>query len=301
MDHVKDYRPPKDSDDIDDVTKSLREEGCAPRAPSPASSSSGEDEQYAIPVKKPKKGKNHFLLPVHRAVKLRAVSKLDSKMKRIKNVRSSMSYLYRLFVLLNYLSLKFNPTDSAFRKILIPPLTAPDKKEKKKKKKEKKVKKKAERESRALHSSSSPPLPPPAIRVKEEKEDAAYNKYNQSGAPAGQPNGQKARGNERFPGEEEWEREEDRRRNYREGERRRETDRDKDRKRETGREKDIERKRETDRDREYDRRREMDRDTDRRRETDREREDDRRRQTDRYKDNERRGETDRHRDNGRRK
>lgn len=83
MDHVKDYRPPKDSDDIDDVTKSLREEGCAPKAPSPASSS-GEEEQYAIPVKKPKKGKNPFLVSVNRAVKKRAVSKLDNKMKGIK-------------------------------------------------------------------------------------------------------------------------------------------------------------------------------------------------------------------------
>lgn len=55
MDHVKDYRPPKDLDDIDDVTKHLREEGCAPKAPVP-SSSSKDDEQYTLPVKKPKKG-----------------------------------------------------------------------------------------------------------------------------------------------------------------------------------------------------------------------------------------------------
>ncbi|GAA6236412.1 RNA-binding motif protein, X-linked 2-like, partial [Lates japonicus] len=117
VDHVKDYRPPKDSEDIDDVTKHLREEGCAPKAPEPPSSSSEEEEQYSIPVKKPKK----------------------------------------------------------------------DKKEKKKKKKEKKEKKKKDKEkergSRATSSSSPPPppRPPPTVRVKEEKEDAAYDKYNQRG------------------------------------------------------------------------------------------------------------------------
>lgn len=57
MDHVKDYRPPKDSEDIDDVTKHLREEGCAPKAAEHSSSSSSEEEeQHSIPGKKPKKG-----------------------------------------------------------------------------------------------------------------------------------------------------------------------------------------------------------------------------------------------------
>lgn len=55
MDHVKDYRPPKDAEDIDDITKLLREEGCAPKVPV-ASSSSEEEEVYAVPVKKAKKG-----------------------------------------------------------------------------------------------------------------------------------------------------------------------------------------------------------------------------------------------------
>ncbi|XP_070839136.1 RNA-binding motif protein, X-linked 2 isoform X2 [Chaetodon trifascialis] len=230
VDHVKDYRPPKDTEDIDDVTKQLREDGCAPKAREHSSSSSDEDEQYAIPVKKPKK----------------------------------------------------------------------DKKEKKKKKKEKKEKKKAEKEkergSRVQHSSSSsPPLPPPAVRIKEEKADAAYDKYNQRGAPpGGQQNGQRPRENERLRGEEERrreadrEREEDRRRNReREGDRRRETDFERKRERETDR--DNDRRRETDRD--NDRRRETDRDNDRRRETDRD--NDRRRETDR--DNDRRRETDRER------
>ncbi len=54
MDHVANYRPPKDNEDIDDITKHLREEGCAPKVPLPSSSES--EEEYAVPVKKPKKG-----------------------------------------------------------------------------------------------------------------------------------------------------------------------------------------------------------------------------------------------------
>nr|XP_046266511.1 RNA-binding motif protein, X-linked 2 [Scatophagus argus] len=248
VDHVKGYRPPKDTEDIDDVTKQLREEGCAPKVPETSSSSSEEDEQYTIPVKKPKK----------------------------------------------------------------------DKKEKKKKKKEKKEKKKAEKEkergSRALCSSSSPPpLPPPAIRIKEEKEDAAYSKYNQRGAPpGGQENGQRARENERLQGEGERRREtdreteEDRRRNReREGDRKREKDRDYERKRETDLDRDSDRRetdrdntrrRETDRGRDYDRR-ETDRHRggDIRRDTDRDRENDRRRDTNRDRESDRRREFDRDR------
>ncbi|KAL6098263.1 rbmx2 [Pungitius sinensis] len=118
VDHVKDYRPPKDTEDIDDITKHLREQGCGPKtnAPPPSHSSSSseveEEEQYGIPVKKSKK----------------------------------------------------------------------DKKEKKKKKKEKKKKKKEAKERAGLDSSSSSP---PPVRVKEEKEDAAYHKYDQTGAPLG--------------------------------------------------------------------------------------------------------------------
>ncbi|KAM6907160.1 RNA-binding motif protein, X-linked 2 [Xenentodon cancila] len=184
VDHVKDYRPPKDSDDIDDITKHLREEGCAPKLPVP-SSSSEEDEQYAIPVKKAKK----------------------------------------------------------------------DKKEKKKKKKEKKRAEK-EKRSRALSPSPPPPLPPAPVRVKEEKQDTAYDKYNQKGAPAGgQQNGQKARETERLREEEE--------RKRRMMDREREEERRSDR-RETDRDRRDDRRRETDRDRrETDRRR--DRDADRRR------------------------------------
>ncbi|XP_062867110.1 RNA-binding motif protein, X-linked 2 isoform X2 [Trichomycterus rosablanca] len=53
VDHVANYRPPKDSDDIDDITKKLREEGCAPKVPSSPASL----EDSLLPAKKPKKDK----------------------------------------------------------------------------------------------------------------------------------------------------------------------------------------------------------------------------------------------------
>ncbi|CAL8266568.1 unnamed protein product [Merluccius merluccius] len=62
VDHVSNYRPPKDTDDIDDITKNLREEGCAPKLPDQSSSDEEEEEeeeeeQYVVPVKKSKKDK----------------------------------------------------------------------------------------------------------------------------------------------------------------------------------------------------------------------------------------------------
>ncbi|MEQ2238361.1 hypothetical protein ILYODFUR_032451 [Ilyodon furcidens] len=200
VDHVKDYRPPKDHEDIDDVTKHLREEGCAPKD-SAAASHSEEPEQYAIPVKKAKK----------------------------------------------------------------------DKKEKKKKKKEKERKKK----SRASSSAESSPRHPPAA-IKEEKQDAAYDKYNHATGPQ---NGQKA--TERGGGQEEerWrgrDREEDKRRTSEKGDERRRRDGD-DRERETERnnrdkrkdtDKGDDRKRD-DRGRDSNRKKETDQDKDRRRDSDR--------------------------------
>ncbi|KAF0290217.1 RNA-binding motif protein, X-linked 2 [Amphibalanus amphitrite] len=35
VDHVRDYKPPKDNEDLDDITRRLHEEGVAPRTPSP--------------------------------------------------------------------------------------------------------------------------------------------------------------------------------------------------------------------------------------------------------------------------
>uniref|UniRef100_UPI00398F628B RNA-binding motif protein, X-linked 2 n=1 Tax=Pristiophorus japonicus TaxID=55135 RepID=UPI00398F628B len=59
VDHVANYRPPKDGDDIDDVTKTLREDGCAPRVPPPAkvSSESSDEDVTEVPAKKRKKEK----------------------------------------------------------------------------------------------------------------------------------------------------------------------------------------------------------------------------------------------------
>ncbi|XP_030217669.1 RNA-binding motif protein, X-linked 2 [Gadus morhua] len=64
VDHVSNYKPPKDTEDIDDITKNLRDEGCAPKLPDQLSSEEEseeeeeeEEEQYAVAVKKSKKDK----------------------------------------------------------------------------------------------------------------------------------------------------------------------------------------------------------------------------------------------------
>ena len=50
VDHVLNYRPPKEHGDEDDITKSLRDTGCAPKiAPS-----SEEEEMPLLPIKKKK-------------------------------------------------------------------------------------------------------------------------------------------------------------------------------------------------------------------------------------------------------
>ncbi|XP_062440508.1 RNA-binding motif protein, X-linked 2 isoform X1 [Rhea pennata] len=53
VDHVANYRPPKDSDDLDDVTKALREKGCGVKTP-PHTSSDSLSEDDSVPVKKKK-------------------------------------------------------------------------------------------------------------------------------------------------------------------------------------------------------------------------------------------------------
>uniref|UniRef100_A0A6I8P0A3 RNA-binding motif protein, X-linked 2 n=1 Tax=Ornithorhynchus anatinus TaxID=9258 RepID=A0A6I8P0A3_ORNAN len=58
VDHVANYRPPKDSEDVDDATKALRERGCGAKTPPPGSSSdsSGEGGEGAeTPPRKRKK------------------------------------------------------------------------------------------------------------------------------------------------------------------------------------------------------------------------------------------------------
>lgn len=54
MDHVSNYRAPKDSEEMDDVTKELQEKGCGAHTPSVSSSEGSEDDK---PPKKYKKGK----------------------------------------------------------------------------------------------------------------------------------------------------------------------------------------------------------------------------------------------------
>ncbi|POI29235.1 hypothetical protein CIB84_007016 [Bambusicola thoracicus] len=57
VDHVANYRPPKDSDDLDDVTKALHAKGCGVKTPPQTSSDSSEDDD--TPVQK-QKGEMHF-------------------------------------------------------------------------------------------------------------------------------------------------------------------------------------------------------------------------------------------------
>ncbi|KAM8898069.1 RNA-binding motif protein, X-linked 2 isoform 2-T2 [Spinachia spinachia] len=183
VDHVKDYRPPKDTEDMDDITKHLREQGCAPKTNAPPSSSSSseeeeEEEQYDIPVKKSKK----------------------------------------------------------------------DKKEKKKKKKEKKKKKKKKEAKEGAGRDSSSSSPPP-VRVKKEKEDAAYHKYDQRRAPLGRDESRDADGDrrertgDRTERDRRWEGDRETGGERKWEEKRRETDREGDRRRETGWEREGDRKR----------------------------------------------------------
>ncbi|XP_009472890.1 PREDICTED: RNA-binding motif protein, X-linked 2, partial [Nipponia nippon] len=53
VDHVANYRPPKDSDDLDDVTKALHAKGCGVKTP-PHTSSDSLSEDDDVPVKKQK-------------------------------------------------------------------------------------------------------------------------------------------------------------------------------------------------------------------------------------------------------
>ncbi|XP_062916789.1 RNA-binding motif protein, X-linked 2 [Mobula hypostoma] len=84
VDHVANYRPPKDGDDIDDVTRTLREEGCGPKAPPPASVSSESSDEIAseVPTKKRKKEKK----------KKKKKEKKEKKLKLEKEEQSSKQF-----------------------------------------------------------------------------------------------------------------------------------------------------------------------------------------------------------------
>ncbi|KAM8938726.1 RNA-binding motif protein, X-linked 2 [Pelodytes ibericus] len=58
VDHVSNYRPPKDAEDIDEVTKTLREVGCGARTPESSPPPSSEEEEEEKPKKKKKKKKD---------------------------------------------------------------------------------------------------------------------------------------------------------------------------------------------------------------------------------------------------
>ncbi|XP_039186758.1 RNA-binding motif protein, X-linked 2 isoform X1 [Crotalus tigris] len=55
VDHVANYRPPKDSEDIDEITKGLREKGCGVKTPPQSSAESPEEDE--VEVKRHKKEK----------------------------------------------------------------------------------------------------------------------------------------------------------------------------------------------------------------------------------------------------
>ncbi|XP_063801639.1 RNA-binding motif protein, X-linked 2 [Pseudophryne corroboree] len=57
VDHVANYRPPKDADDIDEVTKDLREKGCGAQTPSPSASEEEPVEPQKTEREKRKKRK----------------------------------------------------------------------------------------------------------------------------------------------------------------------------------------------------------------------------------------------------
>ncbi|XP_010606285.1 RNA-binding motif protein, X-linked 2 [Fukomys damarensis] len=57
VDHVSNYRAPKDSDEMDDVTRQLQEKGCGANTPPPSSSEGSEDDRPTKSHKKDKKGK----------------------------------------------------------------------------------------------------------------------------------------------------------------------------------------------------------------------------------------------------
>ncbi|XP_041597733.1 RNA-binding motif protein, X-linked 2 [Vulpes lagopus] len=57
VDHVSNYRAPKDSEEMDDVTKELQEKGCGAHTPSVSSSEGSEDDKPTKKYKKDKKEK----------------------------------------------------------------------------------------------------------------------------------------------------------------------------------------------------------------------------------------------------
>ncbi|XP_004860120.1 RNA-binding motif protein, X-linked 2 [Heterocephalus glaber] len=57
VDHVSNYRAPKESDEMDDVTRQLQEKGCGANTPPPSSSEGSEDDRPTKSHRKDKKEK----------------------------------------------------------------------------------------------------------------------------------------------------------------------------------------------------------------------------------------------------
>ena len=56
VDHVAEYRKPKEDENEDDITQRLRQEGCAPRTPSPSPPPPDVEEDDALTKQKGNKG-----------------------------------------------------------------------------------------------------------------------------------------------------------------------------------------------------------------------------------------------------
>uniref|UniRef100_A0A6G1RMP6 RNA binding motif protein X-linked 2 n=1 Tax=Hypotaenidia okinawae TaxID=2861861 RepID=A0A6G1RMP6_9GRUI len=94
VDHVANYRPPKDSDDLDDVTKALHAKGCGVKTP-PHTSSDSLSEDDNVPVKKQKekeKSREEQQKPSSQAVKrARSAEEAHPRMK-IKKEKEDPAY-----------------------------------------------------------------------------------------------------------------------------------------------------------------------------------------------------------------
>lgn len=79
VDHVQDYKPPKDDDRYDDITRKLHEEGCAPKEQIPERYIKREDERRI---------KREEEKPMRKRSPAR---KISPDMKRVKKERRSRS------------------------------------------------------------------------------------------------------------------------------------------------------------------------------------------------------------------
>lgn len=62
VDHVENYKQPKEFGDEDDITKQMRSEGCAPQLPQ-SDNSEKEEDSFVVPMKKVKKGIDKNMCP----------------------------------------------------------------------------------------------------------------------------------------------------------------------------------------------------------------------------------------------